>query len=218
MPRNPAPTAAPEEEPLRLTDRKREAIVAAATAQFRQHGFQRASMDAIAAAAEVSKRTVYNHFPSKDELFAEILLQLWKRSAALGQQAYSPERPLREQLRELLAAKLDLLTDTSFLDLVRVAVAEMMHSPDRARHMVDRLGEKEQGLADWLRAAQQDGRLQPLDPQYGSALLQGLLKSLAFWPQLTLGQPPLTPVEGQQLLDDCVDMFLGRYAKEEKNA
>lgn len=218
MSRIPDLSAVSEDEPLRLTDRKREAIVAAATAQFRQHGFQRASMDAIAAAAEVSKRTVYNHFPSKDELFAEILLQLWKRSAALGQLAYSPERPLREQLRELLTAKLDLLTDTSFLDLVRVAVAEMMHSPDRARHMVDRLGEKEQGLADWLRAAQQDGRLQPIDPQYGSALLQGLLKSLAFWPQLTMGQPPLTPAEGQQLLDDCVDMFLGRYAKKEKNA
>ncbi len=204
--------AANEDEPLRLTDRKREAIVTAAVAQFRQHGFQRASMDAIAAAAEVSKRTVYNHFPSKDELFAEILLLLFQRSTALAERAYSSERPLREQLRELLAAKLHLLSDTSFLDLVRVAVAEMMHSPERARHMVERLGEKERGLADWLRAAQADGRLQPVDPQYGSALLQGLLKSLAFWPQLTMGQPPLAGPDGERLLDDCVDMFLSRYA------
>lgn len=204
-----------EEEPLRLTDRKREAIVTAAVAQFRQHGFQRASMDAIAAAAEVSKRTVYNHFPSKDELFAEILLLLFQRSTALAEKAYSPDRPLREQLRELLAAKLQLLTDTSFLDLVRVAVAEMMHSPERAQHMVERLGEKEQGLADWLRAARADGRLQAVDPQYGSALLQGLLKSMAFWPQLTMGQPLLTGADGERLLDDCVDMFLGRYAAQE---
>jgi len=208
--------AANDDEPLRLTDRKREAIVTAAVAQFREHGFQRASMDGIAAAAEVSKRTVYNHFPSKDELFAEILLLLWQRSAALTERAYDPQRPLREQLRELLAAKLQLLTDTSFLDLVRVAVAEMMHSPERARHMVERLGEKEQGLAGWLRAAQADGRLRPLDPQYGSALLQGLLKSMAFWPQLTMGQPPLPAGQGEQLLDDCVDMFLGRYGREIK--
>jgi TetR/AcrR family transcriptional regulator of autoinduction and epiphytic fitness len=84
--------------------------------------------------------------------------------------------------------------------------------------MVERLGEKEQGLADWLRAAQQDGRLKPVDPQYGSALLQGLLKSLAFWPQLTMGQPPLEAAQAEQLLDDCVAMFLGRYAREEPSA
>ena len=60
----------------RLTDRKRDAIVVAAIAEFREHGFAGTSMDRIAAAAEVSKRTVYNHFPSKDDLFAEILLQL----------------------------------------------------------------------------------------------------------------------------------------------
>ncbi|MDM4767761.1 TetR/AcrR family transcriptional regulator [Pelomonas sp. SE-A7] len=198
-----------------LTERKREAIVQAALAQFREHGFQRASMDAIAAAAEVSKRTVYNHFPSKDELFAEILLQLFQRSAAMGELAYDPGRPLREQLRQLLARKLGLLSDTSFLDLVRVAVAEMMHSPDRARHMVERLGEKESGLSGWIASAQQDGRLEPVDPQYASQLLQGLLKSLAFWPQLTMGQEPLGSAAAERLLDDCVDMFLGRFSRKE---
>lgn len=34
-------------------------------------------MDRIAARAKVSKRTVYNHFPSKEELFAEMLQRLW---------------------------------------------------------------------------------------------------------------------------------------------
>ena len=57
--------------PLRLTDRKREAIIQAAIEAFRADGFEATSMDKIAAKAEVSKRTVYNHFPSKEELFAE---------------------------------------------------------------------------------------------------------------------------------------------------
>ena len=46
--------------PLRLTDRKREAIVAAAITEFRANGFEVTSMDKIAATAGVSKRTVYN--------------------------------------------------------------------------------------------------------------------------------------------------------------
>ena len=70
--------------PQRLTDRKREAIIQAAIAEFRTNGFEVTSMDKIAATAGVSKRTVYNHFPSKDELFAAILRQLWERSTALG--------------------------------------------------------------------------------------------------------------------------------------
>lgn len=197
--------------PVRLSDLKREAIVQAALAQFREFGFQGASMDGIAAAAGVSKRTVYNHFPSKDELFATILGELWRRSAAARGRPYDPARPLEEQLLALLRDKLALLQDDGFTDLVRVAIAEMLHSPERARHMVERLGEKEEGLASWIRAAQQHGRLRKTDPVYAAHQLEGLLKAFAFWPQLTMGAPPLAKAEAKRLLDDCAAMFLGHH-------
>ena len=69
--------------PQRLTDRKRLAILAAAADQFRANGFEASSMDKIAAIAGVSKRTVYNHFPSKHELFTETLMQLFHSSGAV---------------------------------------------------------------------------------------------------------------------------------------
>lgn len=209
----PIQTMATAEEPRTLTERKREAILEAAIAQFREHGFQRASMDAIAAAAGVSKRTVYNHFPSKDELFAAILRQLWERSRALVALGYSAARPLREQLFELLEQKMRLLQDESFLALTRVALAEMMHTPERARALVERLSEKEEGVAAWMRAAQADGRLRAVDPQYAAHLLQGQVKAFAFWPQLTMGQPPLDAAQQGQVLADCVDMFLAHFAQ-----
>lgn len=205
-------TMAAAEEPRTLSERKREAILEAAIAQFREHGFQRASMDAIAAAAGVSKRTVYNHFPSKDELFAAILWQLWQRSRALVALGYSAARPLREQLLELLEQKMRLMQDESFLSLTRVALAEMMHTPERARALVERLSEKEEGVAAWIRAAQADGRLRAVDPQYAAHLLQGQIKAFAFWPQLTMGQPPLDQTQQRQVLADCVDMFLAHFA------
>ena len=96
--------------PLRLTDRKREAIVAAAIAEFRANGFEVTSMDKIAATAGVSKRTVYNHFPSKEELFAEILHQLWASSVAQLDVSYASDRPLRDQLRGLLQAKMQMMS------------------------------------------------------------------------------------------------------------
>ncbi|MET3131759.1 TetR/AcrR family transcriptional regulator of autoinduction and epiphytic fitness [Oxalobacteraceae bacterium GrIS 1.11] len=198
--------------PQRLTDRKRLAIVDAAIAEFRVHGFEATSMDKIAASAAVSKRTVYNHFPSKDELFAEILLRLWESSAALMALVYQPDQPLREQLLALLQQKIQLISDANFLDLARVAIAETIHSPERAQEMVARLSEKDTGVAGWIKAAQADGRLKPGDPTFLSQLLQGQLKTFAFWPQVTMGQPLLDAAMQQQVVVAAVDMFLAYCA------
>lgn len=195
----------------RLTDRKRQAIVQAAIAEFRANGFDATSMDKVAASAGVSKRTVYNHFPSKEALFAEILRQLWQSSQAQPDPAYDRERPLDEQLRELLQRKMRMLDDVNFIDLSRVAIAEVIHSPERARDMVARLGDREEGLTVWLRAAVTDGRLKPVDPVFAAHQLHGLVKGFAFWPQVTLGQPPLTPEQQQQVVETAVQMFLGYY-------
>src|SRR6476620_2706926 len=100
--------------PVRLTDRKRAAILDAAMAEFRQAGYAATSMDKVAASAGVSKRTVYNHFPSKEALFAQILEQLWQRSIEGLDLAYDKHRSLRAQLLELLQQKLRLLHDENF--------------------------------------------------------------------------------------------------------
>ncbi len=91
--------------PLRLTDRKRAAVIAAAIEEFLAAGFDATSMDRIAARASVSKRTVYNHFPSKEALFAAILRQLWDASDTGEAPAYSRQQPLREQLLQLAVEK-----------------------------------------------------------------------------------------------------------------
>ncbi|WP_223415567.1 MULTISPECIES: TetR/AcrR family transcriptional regulator [unclassified Pseudomonas] len=197
--------------PQRLTDRKREAIIQAAIAEFRANGFDITSMDKIAATAGVSKRTVYNHFPSKEELFAEILNQLWARVTAEQETAYRPDLPLREQMRRMLMAKLQMLGDDNFLDLARVAIAATIHSPERAQNMVERMGKREEGLTVWIRAAQADGRLKPVDPEFAAQQIQGMLKSFAFWPQISMGLPGLSSEMQATVVDSALDMFLACY-------
>ncbi|MCC4634978.1 MULTISPECIES: TetR/AcrR family transcriptional regulator [Xanthomonas] len=198
----------------RLTDRKRHAILEAAIAEFRQHGFDATSMDRVAATAGVSKRTVYNHFPSKDALFGEILRRLWQRSAEAVSLPYRPDQSLRVQLTQLLQQKLRLLDDAAFIDLSRVAIAEGIHSPERARALLAQLGSKEEGTTTWLRAALADGRLAEVDPDFASQQLQALVKGFAFWPQLAMGQPPLSPAQQAQVAASAVEMFLGLYGRE----
>ncbi|MFD0320132.1 TetR/AcrR family transcriptional regulator [Lysobacter gummosus] len=197
-----------------MTDRKRAAILEAAVAEFRQAGYDATSMDRVAASAGVSKRTVYNHFPSKDALFAQILQQLLQRAVASPELAYRPDRPLRPQLLELVQQKLRLLHDEDFIELVRVAIAAIIPSPERAQEMFARMGDKEEGLTVWIRAAAADGRLKTQDPRFASMLLQGMIKGFAFWPQITMGQPVLTAAQRDQVANTATDMFLAHFAAE----
>ena len=168
-------------------------------------------MDKIAASAGVSKRTVYNHFPSKEELFAEILHQLWASSVAQLDVIYTSDRPLRDQLRTLLEAKMQMMSDANFLDLARVAIAATIHSPERAQDMVNRLSAREEGFTQWVRAAQEDGRLTGTDPAFAAHQIQSLLKAFAFWPQITLGQPTLDPATQAHVIESAIDLFLAGY-------
>jgi TetR/AcrR family transcriptional regulator of autoinduction and epiphytic fitness len=207
----PATAAAPARLTDRLTDRKHAAILDAAVAEFRASGYDATSMDRVAARAGVSKRTVYNHFASKEELFTRILEELFDRGIGGPDLAYRADKPLRAQLLELVRQKLKLLHDPHFVDLARVAIAAGIQRPDLAREMLSRLGDREEGLTTWVRAAAADGRIDAEDPQFAAQQLQGLLKSLAFWPQLSMGQPPLSAAKQKHVAESSVDLFLAYY-------
>jgi len=144
-------------------------------------------------------------------LFAEILNRLWNSITAEQDMPYSPQKPLRDQLQTLLQAKLHMLADENFLDLARIAIAATIHSPERAQDMVARMGQREEGLTAWIRLAQADGRLKPVEPAFAAQQMHGLLKTFAFWPQVSMGQPSLTLDEQTQVIESALDMFLSRY-------
>ena len=125
--------------------------------------------------------------------------------------AYRADRPLRAQLMELVEQKLRLLDDPHFVDLARVAIAAGLHSPTLARDMLERLGDREEGITTWVRAAAADGRLKTDDPLFAAMQLQALVKGPAFWPQMSMGQPALDAAQQRQVADGAVDMVLARY-------
>lgn len=57
----------------RSAKKTRRRILDAAYVLFRRKGFTRVNVDEIAAAAQITKRTLYSHFRSKDELLAAVL-------------------------------------------------------------------------------------------------------------------------------------------------
>ena len=194
---------------IRLTEQKREAILAAALAEFEARGFRETSMDRIAATARVSKRTVYNHFASKDALFDAISTQLIERVQGVADECYDPAQPIETQLRTIGGQVLDMLAAPSFLALARVTLGELLRSPDLARRTYELFRERQTGLARWLGNAARDGRLDVDDPVWAADEFFGLINAFALWPQLLGGQPVPDDAARRRILDAALSMFLG---------
>ena len=83
-------------ETLTLSEQKHLDILEAASNLFKECGFSDVSMDAIADRAGVSKRTVYNHFGSKEALFEAILYPLLDASLEAKRIPFDAAAPLAD--------------------------------------------------------------------------------------------------------------------------
>ncbi|MDP9092557.1 MAG: TetR/AcrR family transcriptional regulator [Actinomycetota bacterium] len=145
---NPKPSATPEPQPPGAangvgngrTERKRQAIMAAATASFLRDGYRNTSMDQIAADAEVSKQTVYKQFADKEQLFRDIVLGVTGNSevivtdmtSVLQHHDVTTPAQLRIVLTELARNYLDAVLQPHVLALRRLIIAEAERFPDLA--------------------------------------------------------------------------------------
>ena len=194
-----------------ISEQKREAVLAAALTEFGENGFKDTSMDRVAASAGVSKRTVYNHFPSKQALFDAIAEQLVARAQRGSELPYDRMSPLEAQLRKIARQVLMMLTSDSFIALARVTLVEVIRSPELGRRTYELFRQRQTGLADWLEEAARDGRLAIDDPVWAADQFFGLIKSFAFWPQIIGGQPAPGEVDRERIVDSTVAMFLAAH-------
>jgi|SRR5215472_901871 len=80
-------------------------LLEAAAQEFARVGFERASVDDISVAAGHGKGTIYNYFPSKDELFLAVVEHAFTEAAADGQAPAGA--PATERLTAILAGFCD---------------------------------------------------------------------------------------------------------------
>jgi AcrR family transcriptional regulator len=110
--RNRNPTAHRRKRPSEVTlreraahlgpERRRPLVLDAAFELFRERGYDGTSMEAIAAAAGVTKPVVYACFPSKEELFKELLRREEQRVLAEIQAAIPDPADLADPERVLI--------------------------------------------------------------------------------------------------------------------
>jgi TetR/AcrR family transcriptional repressor of mexJK operon len=97
----------------------RRAILEAAQTTFSERGYDGASMDSIAAEAQVTKLTIYRHFRNKEALFAAALQGLFEELPAPLSLIAGREGPLRARLLAIARDLLDFATGSLMRRLLR---------------------------------------------------------------------------------------------------
>jgi TetR/AcrR family transcriptional regulator, mexJK operon transcriptional repressor len=200
--------------------RRRQAILAAATEVFVRQGYLGATTDQVAAAAAVSKQTVYKQFGDKQHLFAEVIgvttTGVVDRLAAVVARTLGDVQDVHAGLLDLARGFLRGLLQPDVLRLRRLVVAEADRFPEVGQAWFEQgfdralviLGEALQGL-------EERGLLHGLgDPTLAAYQFAGLVMYRPMNQAMFAGTGVL-PSDDQldHVARSAVEVFLARYGR-----
>ena len=122
---------------LNNKQQKTQAIIKAACHYFLQYGYNGATTDLIQKKAGVSKATLYNHFPTKESLFASVVNTQCKLFVEQVRAISLPDTHFSESLFRIGEAYLTLLLAPENQALFRAVVAEAPRFPGLAKTFYD---------------------------------------------------------------------------------
>jgi TetR/AcrR family transcriptional regulator, mexJK operon transcriptional repressor len=191
---------------------KRDAILASARAEFFKYGFEAASIERIAAAANVSKVTIYNHFQSKENLFSAMVGSECRIMRGTLPEISDEEVPLRSELMNFAQSMMAFLSSPDIIRFDRRMAAEVERHPEMGELFLNAGPRLMQTmLTEMIATEMERGRLGKADPQQAAAHLYGIVKGFADveWrfsnPELARGSVTIAT------LSSAVDRFLLAY-------
>jgi TetR/AcrR family transcriptional regulator, regulator of autoinduction and epiphytic fitness len=197
----------------RDTSLKRKAILEGAIKVFTQSGFDASSMDHVAEVAGVSKRTVYNHFPSKDILFQAIVADFLKQRDDIKPIRYSTAISLEEQLKEFAKAELFLINDPVRRGLSKLFASVFLMNITFGKETRGQF-EPHKAFILWLNATKEDQKLCFKSPELTARVFYGMVEGCLTYPALFSDGESLK--HSGALLDELVAAFLAYYQCSEK--
>lgn len=171
-------------------DAKEAAILDAARTTFLARGFDAASMDAIALAAGVSKRTVYNRFRSKEELFAAAINESCRRIIPSNVAEIEAHLPPLEFIRQIGSVIVHGIFSEESIALRRIATFEAGRNPELGKLFLES-GPRwlVRNCAPLIERMIARRLLKPVDPE--TAVWQlGFLITEPLHTEILLGDPP----------------------------
>lgn len=192
----------------RDTSLKRQMILDGAIKVFTETGFDASSMDKIAEIASVSKRTVYNHFQSKESLFQAIVENFLKQREEIKPIEYSKNLSLKEQLKVFAEAEMFLINDPVRRGLSKLLTSVFLMDIDFGKKMRGHF-EPHKAFIIWLNSAKEDQKLSFQSPELTARIFYGMVEGCLTWSALFTEGESLKYAD--YLLNEIIATFLSRY-------
>jgi TetR/AcrR family transcriptional regulator, regulator of autoinduction and epiphytic fitness len=189
----------------------REAIVEAAARLFLERGFGSVSMDELAEAADVARRTLYNQFASKEEIFREMLL----RVAGQLEKAFPPgietQGDVEDVLRLIARMILELHAQPEYVGFLRMVVTDARQFPWIAEEFAAVMDPQTERLARYLSHLTAMRVLDCPNPLLAAHQFMGILNEFSLWPWM-MGRKSLA-IQAEEIVEETIRMFLGHYRR-----
>ena len=149
----------------------RQRVLEAACEAFREDGYQ-VSIDRIAARAQVARQTLYNHFPSKEALFVEVMRHAIQSILV----TLDGDGDVRDTLLNFGEAYRAKILSPTGVALIRTMAAEAPRFPELAKQFfAEGPVTTRKRLAEYLLRAMKQGRLRQDDPNFAAEMLTAML-------------------------------------------
>ncbi len=200
----------PERGPL--TEKERQ-IVEAACKLFTEQGYEVTSMDKVAAEANVSKRTVYSYFESKEHLFCTVMGGMCAGFGEPSPDDLDFSGDLKSVLIEGAKLVVGKVTDPDKQRLMRTVIGEVEHFPLIGQTFWNEgPGKMRDELADYFRQMQEKGLMKKSDPVLSAAQFQGLVAGPFMIQTMFSGSCDWSQEQALATIEAAVDDFLRAHA------
>ncbi|THK35778.1 TetR/AcrR family transcriptional regulator [Ensifer sp. MPMI2T] len=189
----------------------REAIITAAGRLFLERGFGFVSMDELAAAAGVARRTLYNQFATKEDIFREMLRRVSRQLEEALPPGIEPGGDVEDVLRVIARMILDLHGHPEYCGFLRMVMADSRQFPWIAEEFAAVMEPQTERLVHYLAHLTTLGILDCRNPVLAAHQFMGMLNELSLWPWM-IGRESL-PFPAEEVVDETVRMFLQRYRR-----
>ena len=188
---------------------KTEAILKGAMGEFLSHGYAAASMDRVAAAAGVSKATVYSRFQDKQNLFTALIQRLVssKYKTIFGlETAQTLQGEPKSVLRTIAFNMLDnVQNNPQLLSFMRVIVGESGRFPGLAQPYVQTMAKPVIELLTEYLGAQSELNLE--DPEATARIFVGTLVYYVLLQEVMHGKE-IMPIERDRIVNALVELIV----------
>jgi AcrR family transcriptional regulator len=193
----------------RLPEERPQQILDAALSVFAEHGIDAAKLEEIAARAGVSKGTIYLYFPSKEELFKEVVRQRVGPAIANADSAILSEETAEGQLKVFIARQWECLGLEDSEGWIRLVTLELHKYPELASFHWDEVVSRSNAiLSDIVRRGIASGEFRPIDPNTAAQMIKAVVLMHVLWTGPRAPAPPSYRPAQENVLANITDFVL----------